>query len=78
MSEGRAKIEVSKKEALMLKGLAINPFIGVHSSLREVEAELEVSLKRAEDLDWDITDEDERGLLFLTNLARDMGSKREW
>jgi hypothetical protein len=78
MSEGRAKIEVSKKEALMLKGLAINPFINSTSTLAQVEAELEVSLNRAEALDWDITEEDERGLIFLTNLARAKGSKREW
>jgi hypothetical protein len=67
-----------KKEALMLKGLAVNPFIDHNSTLAQIEAELEVSLNRAEALDWDITDEDERDLLRLTNLARAKGSKRDW
>jgi hypothetical protein len=62
----------------MLKGLAINPFIDQTCDLSQIEAELEVCLNRAEALDWDITDEEERGLLRLTNLARAKGSKREW
>jgi hypothetical protein len=62
----------------MLKGLAINPFINSGSTLAQIEAELEVSLNRAEALDWDITEEDEKALRYLTTLARSKGTKREW
>lgn len=78
MSEGRVIIEVSKERQTMLKGLAINPFIDHTSDLAQIEAELEVCLNRAEAFDWDITEEEERGLRFLTTLAITKGSKREW
>ena len=62
----------------MLTGLAVNPFINSTSTLAQIEAELEVSLNRAEALDWDITEEDEKSLRYLTSLARSKGTKREW
>ncbi len=58
--------------------LAINPFINSNSTLTQIEAELETALNRAEKLDWEITEEDERELVRLTVLARAKGSKREW
>jgi hypothetical protein len=62
----------------MLKGLGINPYITRNSSLAEIEKELEVSLARAEQLDWEITDEEEAWLLSLTRLAKAKGSTRKW
>ena len=62
----------------MLKGIAINPFINANSSLAEIETELEQCLARAEQLDWEITDSEERSLMALTKLAKAKGSKRKW
>jgi len=78
MSGGRAKLRYQQERQTMLKGLAINPFINSTSTLAQIEAELEVSLNRAEALDWDITEEDEKALRYLTTLARSKGTKREW
>ena len=62
----------------MLKGLGLNPFITANSTLAEIETELETALARAEQLDWEITDSEERQLLALTRLAKAKGSKRKW
>jgi hypothetical protein len=62
----------------MLKGLGINPYITRNSSLAEVEAELTALLARAEELDWDITDDEERHLVSLTRLAKAKGSTKRW
>ena len=62
----------------MLKGIAINPFINRNSTLAEIETELEICLARAEELDWEITDSEERSLMELTRLAKAKGSKRKW
>lgn len=62
----------------MLKGLGLNPFITANSTLAEIETELEDALARAEQLDWEITDEEERSLMALTKLAKAKGSKRKW
>jgi hypothetical protein len=62
----------------MLKGLGLNPFITRNSSLSEVEAELTFALARAEELDWEITDEEERQLMALTKLAKAKGSTKKW
>jgi hypothetical protein len=62
----------------MLKGLGLNPFITRNSSLAEIEAELTACLARAEELDWDITDDEERQLIALTRLAKAKGSTRKW
>ncbi len=62
----------------MLKGLGLNPFITRNSSLAEIEKELETVLARAEELDWDITDDEERQLIALTRLAKAKGSTRKW
>jgi hypothetical protein len=62
----------------MLKGLGLNPFITANSTLAEIETELETCLERAEALDWEISDEEERSLMALTKLAKAKGSKRKW
>ena len=63
----------------MLKGLAFNPYITANSSLEEIETELASLLDYAEkELDWDITDYEEKQLMLLTKLARAKGSKRKW
>lgn len=62
----------------MLKGLGLNPFITRNSSLSEIEAELTACLARAEELDWDITESEERSLMELTRLAKAKGSKKSW
>jgi hypothetical protein len=62
----------------MLKGLGLNPFITANSTLAEIETELETALARAEQLDWEITDSEERSLMALTKLAKAKGSKRKW
>jgi hypothetical protein len=62
----------------MLKGLGLNPFITRNSSLVEIETELETALARAEQLDWEISPEEERGLMALTQLAKAKGSTKRW
>lgn len=63
----------------MLKGLAFNPYITHNSSLEEIETELASLLEYAEkELDWDISDWEEKKLMALTKLARAKGSKRKW
>jgi hypothetical protein len=79
MSYPTAILIVSKEmRNKMLKGIAINPFINANSTLAEIEQELEDALARAEQLDWEITDQEERELLALTRLAKAKGSKRNW
>ena len=62
----------------MLKGLGLNPFITRNSSLAEIETELEFVLARAEELDWEISSEEERQLMKLTQLAKAKGSTKKW
>ena len=62
----------------MLKGLGLNPFITRNSSLAEIEAELTACLARAEELDWEITESEERSLMELTRLAKAKGSTKRW
>ena len=63
----------------MLKGLAINPYINHTSSLEEIETELAYCIEYAEkELDWNISQREERHLKMLTALARAKGSKRKW
>jgi hypothetical protein len=63
----------------MFKSLPINPFISHTSTLAEVEAELEFLIKYAEtEMDWEISDYEEKQLMALTKLARALGSTRKW
>lgn len=62
----------------MLKGLGLNPFINHNSTLVEIETELETALARAEQLDWEISESEERSLMALTKLAKAKGSKKSW
>lgn len=63
---------------LKITGLGINPYITRNSSLADIEAELTSSLARAEALDWEITEEEERWLMSLTKLAKAKGSTKRW
>jgi hypothetical protein len=47
-------------------------------SLEQVEKTLESYLKIAEASDWDITQDFERELSMLTNLAKAKGSVKKW
>lgn len=63
----------------MKKGLAINPYINHNSSLEEIETELRSLIEYAEkELDWDISDWEQRQMMALTKLAKAKGSKVKW
>ena len=47
-------------------------------SLEQIEKTLESYLKLAEASDWDITQDFERELSMLTNLAKAKGSVKKW
>jgi hypothetical protein len=46
--------------------------------LEQIEKTLDAYLKIAEASDWDITQDFERELSMLTNLAKAKGSVRKW
>ena len=63
----------------MKKGLVINPYVNHNSSLEEIEAELRFLIDYAEkELDWNISDWEQRQMMLLTKLAKAKGSKVKW
>lgn len=63
----------------MKKQLVINPYINQNSSLEEIETELAFLIEYAEkELDWDISDWEQKQMMALTRLAKAKGSKRKW
>ena len=63
----------------MRKSLPINPYISNTSSLEEIETELAFLIDYADkQMDWEISDYEEKRLMALTKLARAKGSKRKW
>ena len=63
----------------MKKSLAINPYINHNSSLEEIETELRFLIEYAEkELDWNISDWEQKQMMMLTKLAKAKGSKVKW